>query len=355
MTFWRVYATLLGMATQDARSLGAEAQAALRRRVVQAVRKGLSHTEAARVFQVARPTVTRWVGVAATGSLRALRAKPRGRPLGTQVAAAETARVVRLILGRCPDQLRLPFALWTREAVQHLLRRDFGVTVSIWTVGRYLKAWGLTPQKPLTRAYEQNPRAVRRWLDDEYPALRAEALAIGAEIHWGDEMGFRSDYHAGRTYGRRGQTPVVPATGQRVRANVISSVTNRGRLAFMVFREGFTAAVFLRFLRRLMRLVRRPVFLVVDSHPVHRARRVTRWVTAHRDEIRLIFLPGYSPDLNPDEFLNHDVKANAVGRQRPADQAELIANVRSYLRITQHQPAAVRRFFDAPSVRYAAA
>ena len=346
---------VLAMATQDARSLSADAQEALRRRVVQAVRNGLSQTEAARVFQVARPTVTRWVGVAATGSVRALRAKPRGRPAGTQVAAVDAARVVRLIVGRCPDQLWLPFTLWTREAVQRLLRRDFGIAVSVWTVGRYLAQWGLTPQKPLTRAYEQNPVAVRRWLDDVYPAVRTEALAAGAEIHWGDEMGFRSDYHAGRTSGRRGQTPVVPATGQRFRANVISALTNRGRLAFMVFREGFTAPVFLRFVRRLIRLVRRPVFLVVDHHPVHRARRVAQWVTAHANEIRLIFLPGYSPDLNPDEFLNHDVKANAVGRQRPVDQPELIANVRSYLRIIQHHPAAVRRFFDAPSVRYAAA
>ena len=343
------------MGSQDARSLSPDAQEALRRRVVQAVRGGLSQTEAARVFQVARPTVNRWVRVAETSSVRGLRARPRGRPRGTQGAAADAARVVRQIVGRCPDQLQLPFSLWTREAVRLLLRRDFAVDLSVWTVGRYLQQWGLTPQKPMTRAYERTPEAVRRWLEEQYPAVRADALEDGAEIHWGDEMGFRSDYHAGRTYGRRGQTPVVPATGQRFRANVISSLTNRGRLAFMVFREGFTATVFLRFLRRLIRLVRRPVFLIVDGHPVHHARRVTHWVTAHHDQIRLVFLPGYSPDLNPDEFLNHDVKANAVGRRRPADQAELVANVRTYLRITQHHPAVVRRFFNAPSVKYAAA
>src|SRR3989339_809556 len=277
MTICRTCATLLAMATQDARSLSAEAQEALRRRVVQAVRNAMSQTEAARVFQVARPTVNRWVRVAETASLRALRAKPRGRPAGTQVAAAEAARVVRIMLGRCPDQLRLPFTLWTREAVQHLLRREFGVEVSVWTVGRYLAQWGLTPQKPLTRAYEQNPAAVRRWLEEVYPAVRTEALAAGAEIHWGDEMGFRSDYHAGRTYGRRGQTPVIPATGQRFRANVISSLTNRGRLAFMVFREGFTAPVFLRFLRRLIRLVRRAVWLVGGKHPAARGPRGGHW------------------------------------------------------------------------------
>jgi len=339
----------------DARSLSSEAQEALRRRVVEAVRQGLTQTEAARVFQVARPTVSRWVGVAEEGTLRALRAQPRGRPPGTQVSARVAARVVRQIVGRCPDQLRLPFSLWTREAVQQLLDRDFGITVSVWTVGRYLLDWGLTPQKPVTRAYEQDDVAVRRWLKETYPAIRAEAAAHGGEVHWGDEMGLRSDHHAGRSYGRRGQTPIVPPTGQRFRCNVISSLTNRGRLAFMVFREGFTAAVFLRFLRRLVRLVRRPVFLIVDSHPVHRAKRVTRWLHAHGDDLRLFFLPGYSPELNPDEFLNHDVKANAVGRRRAYDQGELVGNVRTYLRITQKHPQIVQRYFHAPSVRYAAA
>src|SRR5207245_1570018 len=137
--------------------------------------------------------------------------------------------------------LRLPFALWTREAVQQLLARRFGVHVSVWTVGRYLRAWGLTPQKPVRRAYEQNPAAVRRWLKKEYPAIRAQAKREKAEIHWGDEMGLRSDHPAGRSYGRRGQTPVVPGTGQRFRCNLISAITNRGRLAFMVFHQRFTA------------------------------------------------------------------------------------------------------------------
>ena len=343
------------MTKHDGRSLSPETQEALRRRVVEAVRQGMTQTEAARVFQVARPTVSRWVGLAEEGTLRALRAQPRGRPPGTQVSARVAARVVRQILGRCPDQLRLPFSLWTREAVQQLLERDFGIAVSVWTVGRYLRNWGLTPQKPVTRAYEQDDAAVRRWLDERYPAIRAEAARLGAEVHWGDEMGLRSDHHAGRSYGRRGETPVVPATGQRFRCNVISSLTNRGRLAFMVFRDGFNAAVFLRFLRRLVRLVRRPVFLIVDGHPVHRAKRVTRWLDAHVDDLRLFFLPGYSPELNPDEFLNHDVKANAVGRRRAHDQSELVGNVRTYLRITQKQPQIVQRYFHAQSVRYAAA
>lgn len=342
------------MKTTDARSLPAAAQEALRRRTVKAVLNGMTHAEAAQVFGIARPTVTGWASEYHRGGAKALKAKRRGRPPASRLAPHEAALVVRLILGRCPDQLRLPFALWTREAVQQLLADRCGLQVSVWTVGRYLKRWGLTPQKPLRRAFEQDRAAVRRWLTEEYPAIREAAKAAGAEIHWGDEMGLRSDHQTGTSYGRKGQTPVIPGTGQRFRCNLLSTITNRGRLAFMVFREAFTNRVFLRFLRRLLRHVRRPVFLIVDRHPVHRAKEVQRWVAQRPARLRLCFLPGYSPDLNPDEFLNNDVKGNALGRRRPREAAELLSTVRSYLWSTQRQPAIVRSYFQAETVQYAA-
>src|SRR2546426_238835 len=183
------------MKTEDARSLSAKAQEALRRRVVQAVREGLTQAEAARLFGVARGTVNGWMGLWEREGSPGLKAGRRGRPPCPRLAPPQAATTVRLILSRCPDQLRLPFALWTREAVQQLLARRFGVHVSVWTVGRYLRAWGLTPQKPVRRAYEQNPAAVRRWLQKEYPAIRAQAKREKAEIHWGDEMGLRSEEH----------------------------------------------------------------------------------------------------------------------------------------------------------------
>jgi len=347
-------AILPSMKIQDARSLPAAAQEDLRRRVVKAVFNGMSQTEAAGVFGVARGTINRWVGLKRRGGLRALRAKKRGRPRSPRLAPHAAALVVRMIVSRCPDQLRLPFALWTRKAVQQLLRERFGLRVSVWTVGRYLKRWDLTPQKPLRRAFERDPEEVRLWLEREYPAIRGEARRIGAAIHWGDEMGLRSDHQAGRSYGRRGQTPVVPGTGQRFRCNVISSITNRGRVAFMVFRESFTVRVYRRFLKRLLRHTKRPIFLIVDRHPVHRARDIQRWLAERGDRIRVFWLPGYSPDLNPDEFLNQDVKTNAVGRQRPRDLGEMTDTVRSYLRSTQRQPSIVQNYFQAPSVRYAA-
>lgn len=345
------------MGNRDARSLPAGAQEDLRRRVVKAVQNGLSQSEAARIFAVARPTVNRWMQLVEREGSRALQARRRGRPRQSRLAPHQAATTVRMILSGCPDQLSLPFALWTREAVQQLLSRKFNVQVSVWTVGRYLRAWGLTPQKPVRRAYEQDPVAVRRWLEEEYPAIRAQARQWKAQIHWLDEMGLRSDHQAGRSYGRRGQTPVVLGTGQRFRCNMISSITNRGRLSFMIFRQRFTARVFLNFLNRLLRQTRktrRKIFLIVDGHPVHKSRSVRRWLAEHAEQIRIFCLPSYSPELNPDELLNQDVKTNALGRVRPVNVQEMMGNVRSYLRITQARPKLVKRYFRERHVQYAA-
>ena len=272
------------MEKQDARSLSGEGQEDLRRRVVEAVAKGLSQTEAARVFGVARGTVSRWMGLVEREGRRALRARRRGRPPVSRLAPQQAATTVRHIVSGCPDQLLLPFALWTREAVQELLLRKFALEVSVWTVGRYLRAWGLTPQKPVRRAYEQNPVAVRKWLAEEYPSIREQRGSLRPKFIGSTRWGCVRTTKAGRSYGRRGQTPVVLGTGQRFRCNMISAITNRGRLAFMIFRQRFTARVFLNFLGRLLRLMRksrRKVFLIVDGHPVHKSRSVRRWLAEH--------------------------------------------------------------------------
>lgn len=344
------------MKTQDARRLSPEAQEDLRRRVVHAmVKKGMRQVDAVQVFGVSRTSVHNWLKAHREGGSTRLNSKPRGRPRRSRLAGHQAATTVRIITDRCPDQKKLPFALWTREAVQYLLADRFDLQVSVWTVGRYLAKWGLTPQKPLRRAYEQNPVAVKRWLNEAYPAIVKQAKREKAEIHWGDEMGLRSDHQAGRSYGRRGTTPVIPGTGQRFRCNMISTITNRGRLSFMVFKQRFTAAVMIDFLRRLVRQSDRKVLLIVDGHPVHRSAKVRQWIDRHHRRIQLFLLPGYSPELNPDEYLNQDVKTNALGRERPKDRAEMIGNIRSYLRSTQRQPAVVKRFFEAEEVAYAAA
>lgn len=342
------------MKKRDSRLLGPAAQEDLRKRVAQAVRDGMSQSEAARVFGVSRQAVNGWMKKVHGKGLQGLKAGKRGRPRVSRLAPHQAATTVRLIMGRCPDQLRLPFALWTREAVQHLLRERFGLEVSVWTVGRYLKQWGFTPQKPVRRAFEQDPEAVRRWLEEEYPRIRSLAKREKALIHWGDETGMRSDHQTGTSYGLKGRTPVIPGTGQRFRCNMISTVTNRGQLCFMVFRGRFNTGRFLGFLRRLLRQNRRKIFLIVDHHSVHEAAQVRRWIEQRENRIRLFFLPSYSPELNPDELLNQDVKSNALGRQRPFNQAQMIKGVRSYLWSTQHRPDIVRSYFEEEHVRYAA-
>lgn len=343
------------MKTQDGRKLSPQAQQELRRRVVRAIlEQGMSQSEASRIFGVGRTSIYYWLEAHRKGGYAVLKAHKRGPKRQSRLAGHQAATIVRLISDRCPDQLKLPFALWTRDAVRELIKKRFGISVSVWTVGRYLKRWGFTPQKPLRRAYEQNPEAVRLWLEKDYPAIRRQARAERAQIHWGDEMGMRSDHKAGRSYGLKRQTPVIPGTGKRFGCNMISAITNRGRLAFMVFKERFTGLVMTEFLRRLIKQNPRKVFLIVDGHPVHRSRQVKRWVYAHKKKIRLFYLPGYSPQLNPDELLNQDVKTNAVGRQRPKDQPEMMQRVRSYLRSTQHRPQVVRNYFQHKDVRYAA-
>ncbi len=343
------------MGTRDARSLSPVAQAALRQRGVRAVLAGETQVEVACLLGVTQQAVYLWMRRYRRDGAAALRARKRGRPAGGQLVPHQAATIVRLITDRCPDQLKMPFYLWTREAVRDLIARRFGIRLSVWTVGRSLRRWGFSPQKPVRRAYEQDPAAVRRWLTKEYPAIRARAKREGATIFWGDETGMRSDHQAGRSWGRRGRTPVIPGTGQRFRCNMISAITNRGKLAFMVFDGRFTAVVFVGFLRRLVRHAGRKVFFIVDAHPVHVAAYVERWVKRHRRQIRLVFLPGYSPELNPDELLNQDVKSNAVGRKRPRDKEELIGNVRRFLRSTQRRPQKVRSYFRHPNAHYAAA
>jgi transposase len=338
----------------DGRQLSPQAQENLRRRVVRAIlEQRMSQVEAVRVFGVGRTSIHNWLDAYRTLGQSALKAQKRGPKPHSRFAGHEAATIVRMIQDRCPDQLHLPFALWTREAVGQLIARRLDIHVSVWTVGRYLAKWGFTPQKPLRRAYEQDAAAVKQWMEREYPSIRRQAKAAKAQIHWGDEMGMRSDHQVGTSYGRKGKTPTIPGTGKRFGCNMISAITNRGRMSFMVFKQRFTTPVFVEFLGRLVRQVGK-AFLIVDGHPVHRSATVKRWVARHAKKLRLFYLPGYSPKLNPDELLNQDVKSNAVGRQRPQDQQTMIGTVRSYLRSTQKQPQIVRNYFHQKDVHYAA-
>lgn len=264
----------------------------------------MSDSQAARTFGVCRQSVGKWVARAEAGGARALAARKRGPKAVPRMSAGAERDVVRTICGGCPDRLGLPFALWTREAVVALIRRRAGRVVSVWTAGRYLKRWGMTPQRPTRRAYERDPAAVRAWLEGRYPAIRERAKAENALILWGDEMGLRSDDPVGRSYAPRGRTPVVPAAGRRFGCNMISAIGHLGQLWFMVFAGRLNAGRFAGFLGRLLRAVGggRKLFLIVDSHPAHTAAAVRAWLDADRGRsarLELFFLPGVQPGPEP--------------------------------------------------------
>jgi len=346
------------MTDEDARSLPGAAQAALRKRAVRVVLDGMTQAEAARVFGVHPNAVNRWIKRYREGGWDGLSERRRGRRAGEQpvLAAPQQQEVIALVRESTPDQLGLPGFLWTRDAVGELITQRYGRWLARTTVGGYLRRWGFSPQKPQHRALEQNPAAVARWLATEFPAIRAQAKREGGVVLWLDEMGVRSDAAAGRSWAPIGQTPVIKRTGKRFGVNMLSAISNAGRLRFRLFTGSFNGPVFIDFLGRLLRdCGGRKVHLIVDGHPVHHAKLVSAWVGRHAERIELHFLPGYSPELNPVELLNHDVKANAAGRRRPRSAGELREELHGYLRRRQRQPEVLIRFFEHPTTRYAAA
>ena len=338
----------------DARSLSAGAQEALRRRAVAAVLKGDKQRVVADRFGVTPQAVSRWVTRYRKGGQRALAAKRQGRPPGGgRLQGFQAAWVKRMVVSKHPDQLRLPGFLWTRTLVRQLIIDKWDIELAVETVGRYLKRWGLTVQKPSRRAFEQSEPAVKAWLDEHYPQIKAEAAAEGAQILWGDEAGAQTEHQTGTTWGLKGKTPPVRRSAKRLKVNIISAVSNEGSLRFMVFDGRFTQQTFMDFMRRLIRGAKGRIYLILDNHVVHRGKLVRKWLVEHDDQIRVILLPSYSPELNPDEVLNNDLKQN-IGRSRITTQKQLERDVRSHLRKRQYQPDIVKGYFTTPTTAYAA-
>jgi transposase len=344
------------MKLYDARSLTPDALLDRRKQAVGLHNKGMKQQEIAEITGVHRNTVGQWIAKWKEGGSQALNVKSSGRPAGSgrSLTREEEQEIQAMIVDRHPEQLKLDFALWTRDAVRQLIAQQLGLSMPVRTVGEYLKRWGFTPQKPVRRAYERNEAAVRRWLDEEYPAIARQAKREQAEIHWGDETGLRSDDVNGRGYAPAGRTPVRRAKGAPEKINMISSVNNLGKARFMFYRGSLNAKVFLDFLRRLIRDARgRKVFLIVDNLRVHHARKVKQWVQEREDRIALFYLPSYSPDLNPDEYLNNDLKSGISRRADGRNKGRLAKNALSQMRSIQKQPERVRNYFHAEAIQYA--
>src|SRR5690348_1698184 len=345
------------MEARDFRSIGRAAREELRRRALFLVaRPGLSLGSAARLVGVHRQTgntrVRRYRERGEEGVLDGRRVSPR-RGKG-RLTAEEADKVRAWVVERAPDQLELPFALWTSRAVRELIERRFAKRLGLTAVQAYLRRWGMTPQKPLIRARQRRPAAIQAWLERDYPAIAKRARAAKAVIYWGDETGLSNQDQVGRSWAPRGQTPVVVRTAERVTRSLIAAVSNRGLMRFMLYERALNADRFIDFLRRLTEDAGRKVILIVDNLKVHKAGKVQAWVESHRHEIELVYLPAYAPDHNPSEYLNNDLKQALRQKPQPDGEDELIGNTRSVLRTIQRSPERVRACFTPEQVRYAA-
>lgn len=312
----------------------------------------MTRAEIGEIVGVHADTVGRWLKL----NPRALKVNRGGRKPGEgrQLTKEQEKAIRGMVVDKTPDQLKMPYALWTRKAVMELIKRQTDIDMPIRTVGEYLKRWGFTPQKPVKRAYEQNPKAVQRWLDEEYPEIKARARREDAEIYWGDETGMRNDSQHERGYAPKGRTPVLRLNAKRTSTNMISAITNQGKVRFRVFDGSMNTDILIDFCKRLIKSAQRKVFLVLDNLRVHHARIFNAWLAEHAEEIEVFYLPSYSPELNPDEYLNCDLKAGVHGGKPARDKKQLKKKVVSHMRMLQKKPGRVAKYFEHQKIRYAA-
>ncbi|WP_419931290.1 IS630 family transposase [Kitasatospora purpeofusca] len=338
----------------DARRLSPDAQEALRMRAVAAIQVGRDRRDVAELLGVSAESVADWWAAWQAGGREALVSGRRGRRPGEQqvLAPDEQQGVRQAVLDHQPEDLGLGGQLWTRAAVGDLIAMLYRVRLTEQGVGKYLKRWGLSFQRPDKRAIEQDPESVRVWREETWPAIRARAAEEGAEILFADQVGVRSDQVSGRTWAVRGGTPTIRRTGNRFSVNAMSAISTCGKMWFTVYRGSFTTKVFLDFLRRLVGQFDRKIHLVVDRHSVHRSKAVREWLAEHESRIVLHLLPAYAPETNPDELVNADLKRTRLPACRARNAGELAGEVRRFFRRRQKQPHIVRGYFRAPHVRY---
>jgi transposase len=340
----------------DMRKLPAAAQEERRRQVIGLRESGFTYAAIAAQVGLTENGVSGICRRYAERGLAGLVSGPRGPAPGTGrfLSAQQETEVQELICRHLPDELGLPYALWSRAAVRTLVEQRCGVRLAVRSMGTYLARWGFTAQKPLRRAYEQSAKAVQRWLHHDYPAIRARAKRERGTIFWGDETGLRSDDVRGRSYAPRGRTPVVRPSHKRAGLGLISALTNKGELRWMILEGAIKAPTLIRFLQRLVRDADCKVFLILDNLPVHHARLVQDWLAEHRAEIEVFYLPAYSPEFNPDEGLHADLK-QAVTRKPPArSKQDLKHRIISHMRSVSKRPDRIRSYFHHHTYRYAA-
>ncbi len=344
------------MEKRDARTLKIAAQQELRNQVVRMRRIGMKNPDIAVLVGLSPATTSGIWSKYKKGGMEAITIQKRGRRVGEKkrLSATQEAQIIKRLIDTTPKQLKFKFVLWTREAVQQLIKHDYAIDMPISTVGKYLQRWEFTSQVPIKRAYERSDAKVTAWLKEEYPKIHKQAQEEDAEIQWGDETACVSLPSVIKGYAPKGKTPVMEHTAKRFKINMISTITNRGKLRFMVYEQNMDADLFVTFLERLIQSSDKKIFLILDNLRVHHSKIVKYWVEEHQKQIALFYLPAYSPDLNPDEYLNNDFKRNVNAKHIPINKKELTKNTEDFMSILSNDSQRVANYFKHEKITYAA-
>lgn len=327
----------------------------IRKNIIRLSNNNKSNKEIAEILDISLRHVQSTVKLYKDGGIVAIRPKKRGRKKGEarSLTPEQEREIQKIIIDKYPEQLKLPGCMWTRANIRDLIKRKYGILMPLSTLGRYLQRWGFSVQRPRKQAYKQDAQKVEKWLDVEFPGITQRAKAENAEIFFGDETGIQNTANYARGYAPIGQTPVVKIESKKMKINMLSAISKRGKLRFIIYRESMNSDRFIDFMRRLIRDIKMKVFFIVDNLRVHHSKKVRAWLEKHKDRIEVFYLPPYSPEYNPVELLNANLKRDIGNRAMPKNEKDLEHNIRSHMKILQLTPDKISSFFDAPFTNYA--
>ena len=320
------------------------------------IQHGLTQTKACEIFGFSPTSMCKYIKEYKEKKEESFKYKKRGAKQGdrSKLKEEEKNKLVEAILSKTPDELNMEYTLWNSKVVHKYIEREYSINYNRRSVRKIMTKLGFTAQKPIKLAYQRDPKKVEIWLSETYPKIKERAMKEGARIYWGDEMGIQSSDNRGRTYGLKGQTPTIRKTGSRFKCNMLAATSPQGFMNWMVFEDSFTAEKFIKFLGRLVRQIKQKVFLILDNHSVHHSKKVKAYVQKHNDKLELFYLPAYYPDMNPQELVNQDVKANSNNFKPLKCMENLTINLRYYLTQIQFDEFKIRKFFTKKETVYAA-
>lgn len=338
----------------DLRKLNRDELSMVRGQVVRLKKKGLKGKEIESLTGVRTNRISEIWSMYKKGGNKAIEPEKSGRKPGTctLLTKQQEKEVQQIIIDKTPDQLKMSFALWTRQAICDLVKRKYRIELSLRSATNYLKRWGFTCQRPAKKAYAQDDIKVNRFMKEEYPAISKRAAVENAEIYWGDETGVSNQEYYQRGFSPKGVTPVIRVESKHERINMISAITGHGSLRFMIYDGAMNQKLLIDFMRRLVKDAGRKVFLILDNLKAHHGKLVAAWLEKNRDKIEVFYIPPYAPEINPDEYLNHVLKKDVHSGIRPRTKEDLHHKTESFLRRMQHNGDKVRKLFQHPRLIY---